>query len=117
MGSRDPTIFVSIPSYRDPECQYTIRDLFSKASKPERVFIGVCWQADPEEDAACFLLEPPSHLASNVRVLPLHHRDARGPCYARARIQQELYQDEEYYLQLDSHYRMIPNWDEERIVP
>lgn len=113
MGSRDPTIFVSIPSYRDPECQYTIRDLFSKASKPERVFIGVCWQADPEEDAACFLLEPPSHLASNVRVLPLHHRDARGPCYARARIQQELYQDEEYYLQLDSHYRMIPNWDEE----
>ncbi|CAE7827708.1 gnt1 [Symbiodinium sp. CCMP2592] len=113
MGSADPSIFVSIPSYRDPECQYTIRDLFSKALKPERVFIGVCWQADPEEDAACFLLEPPSHLASNVRVLPLHHRDARGPCYARARIQQELYQDEEYYFQLDSHYRMIPNWDEE----
>ena len=23
-GGADPTIFVSIPSYRDPECQYTV---------------------------------------------------------------------------------------------
>lgn len=31
---------------------------------------------------------------------------ARGPCYARARIQQ-LYQGEDYYLQLDSHFRAL----------
>ncbi|CAK9075860.1 unnamed protein product [Durusdinium trenchii] len=107
----EPSIFVSIPSYRDPECQYTICDLFAKAAVPERVFIGVCWQADRAEDECCFWLEPPSHLRSNVRVLWLMPRDARGPCYARARIQQELYQAEDYYLQLDSHYRLIPDWD------
>lgn len=111
----DPSIFVSIPAYRDPECQYTIIDLFEKAAKPSRVFIGVCWQVDREEDADCFLLQPPSSYAGQVRTLFLHHSEARGPCYARARIQQELFQAEDYYFQLDSHFRMIPKWDEELI--
>lgn len=30
--------------------------------------------------------------AKQVRNLFLHHSEARGPCYARARIQQELFQ-------------------------
>lgn len=111
----DPSIFVSIPAYRDPECQYTIIDLFEKAAKPSRIFIGVCWQVDREEDADCFLLQPPSSYAGQVRALFLHHSEARGPCYARARIQQELFQAEDYYFQLDSHFRMIPKWDEEFI--
>eukprot|EP00438_Fugacium_kawagutii_P016133 Skav235822 [mRNA] locus=scaffold1267:417953:440179:- [translate_table: standard] len=51
--------------------------------------------------------------AEQVRALFLHHSEARGPCYARARIQQELFQAEDYYFQLDSHFRMIPKWDEE----
>lgn len=73
-----PRIFVGIPSYRDPgafqyvldghklfyaglsgspsisdgitECQYTVKDLFEKAQCPDRVFVGICWQFDPEED-------------------------------------------------------------------
>eukprot|EP00435_Cladocopium_sp_Y103_P072933 s1156_g41.t2 len=95
--------------------KYTIIDLFEKAAKPSRVFIGVCWQVDREEDADCFLLQPPSSYAGQVRTLFLHHSEARGPCYARARIQQELFQGEDFYFQLDSHFRMIPKWDEELI--
>ena len=30
------TIFVSVPSYRDPECQHTVRDLFAQAAQPAR---------------------------------------------------------------------------------
>eukprot|EP00928_Gymnodinium_smaydae_P041720 TRINITY_DN28193_c0_g1_i1.p1 TRINITY_DN28193_c0_g1~~TRINITY_DN28193_c0_g1_i1.p1 ORF type:complete len:730 (-),score=95.63 TRINITY_DN28193_c0_g1_i1:98-2287(-) len=108
-------IFVSIPSYRDPECQYTVLDLFKKAKHPGRVYIGICWQADREEDASCFLLEPPADLAANVRTHFLHHSEARGPCYARALIEQKLFDGEEFFLQLDSHYRMIDAWDEELI--
>lgn len=104
-------IFVSIPSYRDPECQYTVLDLFSKARQPHRVRIGICWQADHQEDASCFLLNAGS-FAPQVRILFLHHSQARGPCLARALIQQELYRDEEFYFQLDSHFRMIEGWDE-----
>ncbi|CAE8584848.1 unnamed protein product, partial [Polarella glacialis] len=112
--AEERSIFVSIPSYRDPECQYTVVDLFNKASKPGRVHIGICWQADEEEDGRCFLIKPEGY-ALQVRTLFIHHSKARGPCYARALIQQELYKGEDYYLQLDSHYRMAPGWDEELI--
>ena len=41
-------IFVAIPSYRDRECQWTLKDMFEQASHPQRVFAGVCWQTIPE---------------------------------------------------------------------
>src|SRR5260221_13345699 len=49
-----PRIFVSIASYRDTECQWTVKDLFEKARHPERVFAGICWQFIAAEDADCF---------------------------------------------------------------
>lgn len=45
-----PRIFVSIPAFRDKECQWTLRDMFLKATYPERVYVGVVWQIDPVED-------------------------------------------------------------------
>ena len=45
-------IFVSIAAYRDPECQWTICDLFKQADAPELVHVGVVWQVDAVEDAA-----------------------------------------------------------------
>ncbi|CAE8664901.1 unnamed protein product, partial [Polarella glacialis] len=50
------SIFVSIASYRDNQCQYTIQDLFSKAKHPERVVVGVCFQV-AKEDEDSFLLD------------------------------------------------------------
>jgi hypothetical protein len=38
------SIFVSIPSYRDPECLATIRNLFITSASPSRVFVGVVSQ-------------------------------------------------------------------------
>lgn len=110
-----PTIFVSIPSYRDPECQYTVLDLFRKAQNPERIRVGVCWQSDREQDARCFLLDLGDY-ANRIKTVFLHHSEARGPCYARALIQQNLFGGEDYYLQLDSHYRMIKHWDAELLT-
>lgn len=110
-----PTIFVSIPAYRDPECQYTIVDLFHKARFPGRVYVGVCWQVDEEADGRCFLLDL-RQFKSKIRELRIPHTEARGPCYARARIERELFGGEDYLLQLDSHYRMIPGWDEELLT-
>ncbi len=45
-------IFVSVAAYRDPECQWTICDLFKQADAPELVHVGVVWQVDAVEDAA-----------------------------------------------------------------
>ncbi len=102
-----PRIFVQIASYRDRECQWTVRDLFLKARHPERVFVGICWQYDPEADADCFQVET---RPDQVRIVRFHHRDARGLGWARQHAQ-ALWQGEEYSLQIDSHMRFVPDWD------
>jgi hypothetical protein len=37
--------------------------------------------------------------------------EATGPCFAR-HVTQSLYRGEDYFLSLDSHMRMVQNWDE-----
>ncbi|MEO8936733.1 MAG: PqqD family peptide modification chaperone [Burkholderiaceae bacterium] len=103
-----PRIFVHIPSYRDRECQWTLRDLFERARHPERVFAGVCWQTDPDEDRDCFLIRP---RPAQVRSVHFHYREAHGLGWARAQAQ-ALWDGEEYCLQLDSHMRFVDGWDE-----
>jgi Glycosyltransferase (GlcNAc) len=44
------TIFVSVASYCDCECGATIRDLFKRASKSLRVYVGVAWQGNMVRD-------------------------------------------------------------------
>lgn len=104
------TIFVSIASYRDPETHPTILSLFKSAAHPSRVRVGILYQDDPIIDAQ---LHPPlpSQLLPFIRAIRVSHTAARGPCPARARIQQELYANEDYYLQIDSHIRFAPEWD------
>jgi len=76
--------FVAIACYRDPECQRTIRDLFDKAARPERVFVGVLWHCDRVEDADCFAMRT---RPAQVREEILHPSEARGPCWARSRCE------------------------------
>jgi len=107
MASSVPRIFVSIAAYRDPECQWTIKDLFEKAYLPDRVNVGICWQVLPEDDDDCFLF---ATRPRQCRALNVHVRDSWGACWARAQVQ-TLWQGEEYYLQIDSHMRFAPDWD------
>lgn len=44
-------IFVSIASYRDGECQWTLASLFKNADKPDLVHVGIVWQYKPDSDA------------------------------------------------------------------
>lgn len=103
-----PRIFVSVASYRDTECQWTVKDLFDKAADPSRVFVGIGWQFVPEEDQDCFLV---STRPEQCRVIESDARDSRGVCWARSQIQ-TLWNGEEYHLQIDSHMRFIEDWDE-----
>jgi len=108
-NERRPRIFVSIPSYRDPECQWTLKDLFDKAAHPECIFIGVCWQVHATQDAHCFEHIPKGR-TQQIRTIVLDHSEAKGPCYARA-LAQRLWRGEEFYLQIDSHMRFVEHWD------
>ena len=107
-----PTIFVSIASYRDPDCQNTVRDLFDKAAYPDRIIIGLCLQIVPGEDEDCRV---PTERSQQLRLIEVHASESRGACWARSRIQ-GLWQGEDYFFQVDSHMRFVPGWDEKLIA-
>lgn len=98
-------IFVSIASYRDPELKKTIDDLILKAKNPELLKIVVYEQNDFNDNTVYGIY--PENIVTVIRD---HYTFAKGPNYARAIIQQK-YDNEEYYLQIDSHMRCIKYWD------
>lgn len=101
-------IFVSIASYRDIQCQWTIKELFDKAVYPERVIVGVCFQHDPEEDQDCFTLN--IGRPNQIKMLKYHCCESYGCGWARSQAEM-LWQGEEYILQIDSHMRFNDRWD------
>lgn len=96
-------IFVSIASYRDPQTAYTIKDLIAKAKNKKSIIIGVCLQHEKNE------IILPKY--DNLKILEYNWRESQGTCWARHNIQKFLYEDENYYFQLDSHHRFCENWD------
>jgi len=105
------SIFVSIASYRDPECSQTIKNLFEQASYPDRIFVGVCQQNTPE-DLNCIPQE--FSRAHQVRIKTMPASEARGPTLARYHCS-NLYEGETYYLQIDSHTSFTLGWDDKFI--
>jgi hypothetical protein len=107
-----PKIFVNIASYRDPECQWTVKNLYEKAKYPDRIFVGICWQFDEKEDQHCFeVITRPEQ----VRIIPVDWREAEGVCWARYQTQL-LWDGEDYTFMTDSHMRFVQDWDEKMIL-
>lgn len=100
------TIFVSVPSYRDVMCTHTIQSAFANAKFPNRIVIGACEQ-NASSDESCVT----QHVQQGiVRLISIPYHKARGPCIARYMCY-TLYQDEDLYLQVDSHTRFSKDWD------
>lgn len=116
--SFEETIFVSIACYRDRECPTTLYSLFSNAKRPDRLFVGLCQQE--EEDIDSDILEEYKLLckkkntkdySEHVRVFKLPSKYAKGHIFARHIIERYLYNQEKYYLIIDSHTMFSPLWD------
>ena len=104
------TIFVAIACYLDYELKHTILDCINKAKHPENLRFGVCLQYDENESTNEHVLD---FLESKlpIKVLKYHYTESNGGCWAR-NLAQSLYDGETYHLQIDSHTRLIQNWDE-----
>lgn len=102
-------IFISIASYRDKQLVPTVLDCINNCKNPQNLTFGINWQRDETED-----LSQISHL-SNIKIEEYDWRESKGACWARHSIQKNLYNGEEYYLQLDSHHRFLKDWDEHLI--
>lgn len=112
----DPTIFVAMIAYREPECHPTLANMFKQAVIPERVFAGVCQQnflpAGSEED--CAVIRLPPKLQPNVRLVQMNSTKATGVAPARA-VASGQYGGQNYWLQIDGHSRFDYGWDQRLI--
>ena len=101
-------IFIQIASYRDPQLIPTIEDCLSNAADSSRLVFGICRQFHPEDE---FDNLDKYRDDDRFRILDVPWDEAEGVCWARNQVQQ-LYKDEEYTLQLDSHHRFAKDWDQ-----
>jgi [Skp1-protein]-hydroxyproline N-acetylglucosaminyltransferase len=114
------TIYISVASYRDPECQPTVEDIFLRAEHPERLRVAIIDQRaendpvppcgepvkpcsqDPQQAMCRF-----AHLIDVYDVLaPL----SIGPVFAR-HLANRMYRGEYFAMQVDLHVRFIHDWD------
>jgi hypothetical protein len=100
-------IYVQIASYRDPQLILTIKNLLENSKNPENLRIGIARQYHPE-DKFDDLSEYDND--ERFRILNIPYNDSQGVCWARHLVQQ-LYDNEEYTLQIDSHMRFEKDWD------
>jgi hypothetical protein len=103
--AKNSKIFIQIASYRDPQLLPTLRDCINNAKNPNNLVFGICWQRDDTETLGEFADDP------RFKIIDVPFAESKGACWARNKIQQ-LYKNEEYTLQLDSHHRFVQNWDE-----
>ena len=106
--NRYKTIFLHLPSYRDPEIIPTIKDAIDKAEFPNRLRFGICRQYHPD-DKFDDLSEYKDD--SRFRIFECLYTEAKGLPWARSIINEILLDNEDYVLQLDSHHRFAEHWD------
>jgi hypothetical protein len=81
------------------------------AKFPKNLRIGICRQYHPEDG---FDNLDKYKNDDRFRVLDVLYTESKGVCWARNQVQQ-LYDGEEYTLQIDSHMRFEKEWDIEFI--
>jgi glycosyltransferase involved in cell wall biosynthesis len=101
-------IFVQIASYRDPQLIPTLKSMLENAKKPKNLRIGICRQYHPDDK---FDVLDEYKDDKRFRVVDVLYSESKGVCWARNQVQQ-LYEGEEYTLQIDSHMRFEKDWDD-----
>ena len=105
MNNTNNNIFIQIAAYRDVQLLPTIRDCIKNAKCPENLTFGICWQHDETESMEEFSSDP------RFKIIDMQYKDSKGCCWARSKTQ-ELYNNETYTMQIDSHMRFTEHWDE-----
>jgi hypothetical protein len=100
-------IFVQIASFRDPQLSLTLESMLKNAKFPENLVIGICNQYNNEDSFDINQYREDKRF----KIIDVLDIESKGVCWARNKVQQ-LYNEEEYTLQIDSHMRFEKDWDE-----
>lgn len=99
------TIFISIACFMDDDIINTIENCMENAEFPDRLIFGICLQCDTDND---YIKKYECH--PQFKILKMNWSKARGPAYARGKIY-DLYDNEDFFLQIDCHSRFYKDWD------
>ena len=105
-----PRIFVAIAAYADPELPRTLADCLETAARPHSLSFGICLQQDPESP----IQVEQFRTDSRFRIIDRTVQESRGGPWARNQAQ-SLWRGEPYTLQVDSHMKFEPAWDDRLI--
>lgn len=109
-------IFISIPTMNDYQYLNTIEKIFDEAEKPDNIFIGttVFWKKEdiPDNKKPFFYSFyekiKKNYKNVNIDILPWE----KYPGVGFGRIEPiKHFNNEKYYLSLDSHSHCVKNWD------
>ena len=98
------SIFISIASYQDPLLVSTIFSAYENAENKNDLIFSICDQSDNTIDINGVTFSDQIHYD---HVDPLF---SKGPCWARHRAQ-SFFNEEDFFLQIDSHTQFAPKWD------
>lgn len=99
-------IFINIASYRDPLLVRTLREAIDNADNPELLFFGIGMQYEkPIYPSLSFV---PQH---QIKLIDYDIQNRPGITKIRHQITSSAYNNEEYFLMIDSHMRFEPGWD------
>ena len=98
------SIFISIASYQDPLLVSTIFSAYDNAHNKDELIFSICDQSDNGIQVNQIAFSNQIHYE---HVDPLF---SKGPCWARHRAQ-SFFENEDFFLQIDSHTQFLPNWD------
>lgn len=101
------SIFVQIPSYRDLELSKTIYSAINKASCENQINFGISNVVLHEKEIFITNANPKwTKITVKTSIAP----ESIGVLKSR-KIANNLYDGEDYYLQIDAHMRFLKNWD------
>jgi hypothetical protein len=99
-------IFVSIASFCDNNLLFTLESLFGTVSGELDINVGILDQSFESLSGSVEHFQ----WSDNVRYLSIHPIHSKGVCWARS-VTGNLYDGEDFYLQIDSHTFFKKDWD------
>lgn len=126
--SNEATITILIAALREVRCATTLKDMFSNASYPYRLRVGVVQQNEPEDEDCqigfCERMGTPAKKRADggyeagdckhfdqIRMLRLRSSEAKGPVYARALGATLVHDEDDFCVQIDAHSGVVKGWD------
>lgn len=111
------SIYVSVASMYDPELVYTLDDIFNNSSNPKNIYVGLVFTVSDEykEKTTKLINTVQDRFKSNNLKIKVIEGNENFKIGIGRNEAASMYNDEDYFLQIDSHTLLEPGWDTDLI--